>query len=209
MPPRLNLFTNRQRAKLLVARHTTMTRISALTVQRSTIVLALVPHRVLDVGAHRGGVDAAHRARRRRPCGRARYRMASVAHVKGSGPLGRTRHSSKGARGDVDSTGSCCPSLSIGWIGCGAAEASGILDQGGKWRLILENDCGQPAERAPFESIYKDYMKRRGPTGATGNPNEIDRLLTRRGVHRHPAALSAWTCTPPHNKGSTSHYVLA
>jgi len=127
-------------------------------------------HRVLDWAPAPGLRRAEHRAKARRPCGRARYPQGLVAQVKCS--RSRTRHSSMGAAGRRFDPGVFAASFQ--WVDPAVAlpKITRILDHGGK-EADLE-PTAPTARRAPNSSRSTKDSRTSRPTGAT----EIQQIAT-------------------------------
>jgi SAM-dependent methyltransferase len=181
MPPRLNLFTNRERANSFGgAAHNYDTHRPRYPDQLIDDVLASGVRRLLDVGAGTGiasmqfverGVDVL--------AVEPDIRMASVAQAKGI-PVeiaAFEQWEPAGRRFDR-----VVFAASFHWVDPAVALAKirGILGDGGKLALIWNRLRPTRPTRAEFESIYRDYMDvdRRS---TDGNPDEIVDLLAAAG----------------------------
>ena len=181
MPPRLNLFTNRERANSFGgAAHNYDTHRPRYPDQLIDDVLASGVRRLLDVGAGTGiasmqfverGVDVL--------AVEPDTRMASVAQVKGI-PVeiaAFEQWEPAGRRFDR-----VVFAASFHWVDPAVAlpKIHSILGDGGKLALIWNRLRPTRPTRAQFESIYKDYMDI-DARGADGAPGDLTDLLTRAG----------------------------
>jgi len=181
MPPRLNLFTNRERANSFGgAAHNYDTHRPRYPDQLIDDVLASGVRRLLDVGAGTGiasmqfverGVDVL--------AVEPDTRMASVAQVKGI-PVeiaAFEQWEPAGRRFDR-----VVFAASFHWVDPAVAlpKIHSILGDGGKLALIWNRLRPTRPTRAQFESIYKDYMDI-DARGADGAPDDLTDLLTRAG----------------------------
>ncbi|HEY9305756.1 MAG TPA: class I SAM-dependent methyltransferase [Mycobacterium sp.] len=178
MPPRLNLFTNRERANSFgSAAYNYDTHRPRYPDQLIDDVLAPGVCRLLDVGAGTGiasmqfverGVDVL--------AVEPDSRMASVAQAKGIPVEIATFEQWEPAGRRFDRV---VFAASFHWVDPGVAlpKIRGILGDGGKLVLMWNRLRPTQPTRAQFESIYKDYMDidaRR----ADGEPGDLDDLLT-------------------------------
>ena len=178
MPPRLNLFTNRERANSFGgAAHNYDTHRPRYPDQLIDDVLASGVRRLLDVGAGTGiasmqfverGVDVL--------AVEPDTRMASVAQVKGI-PVeiaAFEQWEPAGRRFDR-----VVFAASFHWVDPAVAlpKIRSILGDGGKLALIWNRLRPTRPTRAQFESIYKDYMDI-DARGADGAPDDLTDLLT-------------------------------
>jgi SAM-dependent methyltransferase len=181
MPPRLNLFTNRQRANSFggAAQNYDAYR-PRYPDQLIDDVLAPGARRVLEAGA---GTGIASMQMIERGAGLLAVepdaRMAAVAQAKGIpveiasfeqwDPAGRTFDRLVFA-------------ASFHWVDPAVAlpKIRGVLDDGGKLALIWNRLRPTNPTRAEFESIYHDYMDI-GTHRGDGNPDEIVDLLAAAG----------------------------
>ena len=181
MPPRLNLFTNRERANSFGgAAHNYDTHRPRYPDQLIDDVLASGVRRLLDVGAGTGiasmqfverGVDVL--------AVEPDTRMASVAQVKGI-PVeiaAFEQWEPAGRRFDR-----VVFAASFHWVDPAVAlpKIHSILGDGGKLALIWNRLRPTRPTRAQFESIYKDYIDI-DARGADGAPDDLTDLLTRAG----------------------------
>jgi SAM-dependent methyltransferase len=181
MPPRLNLFTNRERANSFGgAAHNYDTHRPRYPDQLIDDVLGSGGRRVLDVGAGTGiasmqlierGADVL--------AVEPDTRMASVAQSKGIRVENATfeQWEPVGRRFDL-----VVFAASFHWVdpAVGLPKIHGILGDGGKLALIWNRLRPTRPTRAEFESIYRDYMDVETHRG-NGNPDEIADLLTAAG----------------------------
>lgn len=181
MPPRLNLFTNRQRANSFggAAQNYDAYR-PRYPDQLIDDVLAPGARRVLEAGA---GTGIASMQMIERGAGLLAVepdaRMAAVAQAKGIpveiatfeqwDPAGRTFDRVVFA-------------ASFHWVDPAVAlpKIHGVLDDGGKLALIWNRLRPTNPTRAELESIYQDYMDI-GTHRGDGNPDEIVDLLAAAG----------------------------
>lgn len=181
MPPRLNLFTNRERANSFGgAAHNYDTHRPRYPDQLIDDVLASGVRRLLDVGAGTGiasmqfierGVDVL--------AVEPDTRMAAVAQAKGipAEIAAFEQWEPAGRRFDR-----VVFAASFHWVDPTVAlpKIRGILEDDGKLALIWNRLRPTRPTRAEFESIYRDYMDietRRGD----GNPDEIVDLIAAAG----------------------------
>jgi len=177
MPPRLNLFTNRQRANSFGgAAHNYDAYRPRYPDQLIDDVLAPDARSVLEAGAGTGIASMQMIERGAELLAvEPDARMAAVAQAKGIpveiatfeqwDPAGRTFDRAVFA-------------ASFHWVDPAVAlpKIRGVLDGGGKLALIWNRLRPTNPTRAEFESIYRDYMDIETHRG-DGNPNEIaDRL---------------------------------
>jgi SAM-dependent methyltransferase len=178
MPPRLNLFTNRERANSFGgAAHSYDTYRPRYPDPLIDDVLASGVRRLLDVGAGTGiasmqfverGVDVL--------AVEPDTRMASVAQAKGM-PVeiaAFEQWEPAGRRFDR-----VVFAASFHWVDPAVAlpKIRGILGDGGKLALIWNRLRPTRPTRAQFESIYKDYMDI-DARAADGKPGDLTDLLT-------------------------------
>src|ERR1700753_1748114 len=159
MPPRLNLFTNRERAiSFGGAAHNYDTYRPRYPDRLIDDVLAPDAHRVLEAG---GGTGIASMQMIRRGddvfAGAPDTRMAAVAQAKGI-PVELSTFEDwdpAGRRFDL-----VVFAASFHWVDPAMAlpKIRGILDDGGKLALIWNRLRPTNPTRAEFESIYRDYM---------------------------------------------------
>jgi len=181
MPPRLNLFTNRERANSFGgAAHNYDAHRPRYPDRLIDDVLASGARRLLDVGAGTGiasmqfierGLDVL--------AVEPDTRMASVAQAKGI-PLEIAQFEQwdpAGRRFDR-----VVFAASFHWVDPAVAlpKIRGILSDGGKLALIWNRLRPTRPTRAEFESIYKDYMDI-DARSADGEPADLTELLTRAG----------------------------
>lgn len=181
MPPRLNLFTNRERANSFGgAADNYDTHRPRYPDQLIDDVLASGARRLLDVGAGTGiasmqfierGVDVL--------AVEPDTRMAAVAQAKGIPAEISAFEQWEPAGRRFDRV---VFAASFHWVDPAVAlpKIRSILDDGGKLALIWNRLRPTTPTRAEFESIYRDYMDietRRGD----GNPDEIVDLITAAG----------------------------
>jgi trans-aconitate methyltransferase len=181
MPPRLNLFTNRERANSFGgAAHSYDTHRPRYPERLIDDVVASGARRVLDVGAGTGiasmqlierGADVL--------AVEPDTRMAAVAQAKGIPIENATfeQWEPAGRRFDL-----VVFAASFHWVDPAVAlpKIRAILDDGGNLALIWNRLRPTRPTRAEFESIYKDYMDVETHRG-DGNPDEIADLLTAAG----------------------------
>lgn len=178
MPPRLNLFTNRQRANSFgSAAHNYDTHRPRYPGPLIDDVLASGVRRLLDVGAGTGiasmqflerGVDIL--------AVEPDTRMASVAQAKGIPVEVAAFEQWEPAGRRFDRV---VFAASFHWVDPAVAlpKIRGILGDGGKLALIWNRLRPTRPTRAQFESIYKDYMDV-DARGADGEPGDLTDLLT-------------------------------
>jgi SAM-dependent methyltransferase len=181
MPPRLNLFTNRERANSFGgAAHNYDTYRPRYPEQLVDDVVASGVRRGLDVGAGTGiasmqlierGVDVL--AVEPDP------RMASVAQTKGIPVESATFEQWDPAGRQFDLV---LFAASFHWVDPAVAlpKIRGLLRDGGKLALIWNRLRPTRPTRAEFESIYRDYMEI-DARGADGEPDDLTGLLTAAG----------------------------
>ena len=181
MPPRLNLFTNRERANSFGgAAHNYDTHRPRYPEQLIDDVLASGARRALDVGAGTGiasmqlierGVDVL--------AVEPDTRMASVAQIKGIPVESATfeQWEPAGRRFDL-----VLFAASFHWVDPAVAlpKIRGILRDGGKLALIWNRLRPTRPTRVEFESVYRDYMDI-DARGADGEPDDLTGLLTAAG----------------------------
>ena len=177
MPPRLNLFTNRERANSFGgAAHNYDTHRPRYPDQLIDDVLASGVRRLLDVGAGTGiasmqfverGVDVL--------AVEPDTRMASVAQVKGIPVEIAAFEQWEPADRRFDRV---VFAASFHWVDPAVAlpKIRSILGDGGKLALIWNRLRPTRPTRAQFESIYKDYMDI-DARGADGAPDDLTDLL--------------------------------
>ena len=181
MPPRLNLFTNRQRANSFGgAAHNYDTHRPRYPDRLIDDVLAPDAHRVLEAGAGTGiasmqMVDRGADVLAVEPDSR----MAAVAQAKGI-PVELATFE------DWDPAGRRFDRVvfaaSFHWVDPAVAlpKIRGVLEGGGKLALIWNRLRPTNPTRAEFEAIYRDYMDvetRRGD----GNPEEVIDMIAAAG----------------------------
>jgi len=181
MPPRLNLFTNRERANSFGgAAHNYDTHRPRYPDQLIDDVLAPDAHRVVEAGAGTGiasmqmierGADVL--------AVEPDSRMAAVAQAKGIPVELATFEDWEPAGRRFDRV---VFAASFHWVDPAVAlpKVHGILGDGGKLALIWNRLRPTRPTRAEFESIYRDYMDIETHRG-DGNPDEIANLLTTAG----------------------------
>jgi SAM-dependent methyltransferase len=181
MPPRLNLFTNRERANSFGgAAHNYDTHRPRYPDQLIDDVLASGVRRLLDVGAGTGiasmqfverGVDVL--------AVEPDTRMASVAQAKGIPVEIAAFEEWEPAGRRFDRV---VFAASFHWVDPAVAlpKIRGILGDGGKLALMWNRLRPTRPTRAQFESIYKDYMAI-DARGADGEPGDLTDLLTQAG----------------------------
>src|SRR5271156_5291774 len=173
MPPRLNLFTNRQRASSFGgAAHNYDTHRPRYPDQLIDDVLAPGAHRVLDAGAGTGiasmqlierGADVL--------AVEPDTRMAAVAQAKGI-PVELATFE------DWDPAGRRFDRVvfaaSFHWVDPAVAlpKIRSILNEGGKLALIWNRLRPTNPTRAEFEAVYREYMNVETHRG-DGNPGEV------------------------------------
>ena len=182
MPPRLNLFTNRERANSFGgAAHNYDIHRPRYPDQLIADVLAPSAHRVLDVGAGTGiasmqlierGADLL--------AVEPDTRMASIAEAKGIPLEIATFEQWEPAGRRFDRV---VFAVSFHWIDPAVAlpKIRGILRDGGKMALIWNRLRPTRPTRSEFESIYMDYMDI-DARGADGEPNDLTGLLNAAGL---------------------------
>lgn len=181
MPPRLNLFTNRERANSFgAAAHSYDAHRPRYPDQLVDDLLAFGARRVLDVGAGTG-IASMQLAQRGADVLAVEpdTRMASIAQGKGIpceiatfeqwGPAGR--------RFDL-----VVFAASFHWVDPAVAlpKVRDVLSGGGRLALIWNRLRPTRPTRAEFESIYKDYMDVDTHAG-DGNSDDVAALLTAAG----------------------------
>jgi SAM-dependent methyltransferase len=181
MPPRLNLFTNRERANSFGgAAHNYDTHRPRYPDQLIDDVLAGGAQRVLEAGAGTGIASMQMIERGARVLAvEPDSRMAAVAQAKGIPVELATFEDWEPAGRRFDRV---VFAASFHWVDPAVAlpKIHGILDDGGKLALIWNRLRPTRPTRAEFESIYRDYMDVETHRG-DGNPNEIANLLTAAG----------------------------
>jgi SAM-dependent methyltransferase len=193
MPPRLNLFTNRERANSFgAAAHKYDAHRPRYPDQLVDDLLAFGAHRVLDVGAGTGiasmqlverGADVL--------AVEPDTRMASIAQEKGIPTEIATfeRWEPAGRRFDL-----VVFAASFHWVDPAAAlpKVRDILSTGGKLALMWNRLKPTRPTRAEFESIYRDYMDV-GTRSMDGNPDDLVAVLAAAGFtsthERYPHTL--------------------
>jgi len=181
MPPRLNLFTNRQRASSFGgAAHNYDTHRPRYPDQLIDDVLAPGARRVLEAGAGTGIASMQFIERGAELLAvEPDTRMAAVAQAKGIPVEIATFEQWEPAGRRFDRV---VFAASFHWVDPAVAlpKVRGILDDGGQLALIWNRLRPSRPTRAEFESIYRDYMnvERRS---TDGNPDEIVDLLTAAG----------------------------
>jgi SAM-dependent methyltransferase len=181
MPPRLNLFTNRERANSFGgAAHNYDTHRPRYPGQLINDVLAPGVRRVLEAGAGTGIASMQFIERGAELLAvEPDTRMAAVAQAKGIPVEIATFEQWEPAGRRFDRV---VFAASFHWVDPAVAlpKVRGILDNGGQLALIWNRLRPTGPTRAEFESIYRDYMnvdRRR----TDGNPDEIVDLLTAAG----------------------------
>lgn len=181
MPPRLNLFTNRERANSFGgAAHNYDTHRPRYPDQLIDDVLAPCGRRVLEAGAGTGIASMQFIERGAELLAvEPDTRMAAVAQAKGIPVEIATFEQWEPAGRRFDRV---VFAASFHWVDPAVAlpKVRGILDDGGQLALIWNRLRPTRPTRAEFESIYRDYMnvERRS---TDGNPDEIVDLLTAAG----------------------------
>jgi SAM-dependent methyltransferase len=181
MPPRLNLFTNRERANSFGgAAHNYDTHRPRYPDQLIDDVLALGAPRVLEAGAGTGiasmqmierGADVL--------AVEPDTRMAAVAQAKGIPVELATFEDWEPAGRRFDRV---VFAASFHWVDPAVAlpKVRGILNDGGKLALIWNRLRPTSPTRADFEAIYRDYMDVETHRG-DGNPNAVVDMITAAG----------------------------
>jgi SAM-dependent methyltransferase len=181
MPPRLNLFTNRQRANSFGgAAHNYDTHRPRYPDQLIDDVLPPGARRVLEAGAGTGIASMQFIKRGADLLAvEPDNRMAAVARAKGIPVEIATFEQWKPAGRRFDRV---VFAASFHWVDPALAlpKIRGILNDGGKLALIWNRLRPTNPTRAEFESIYRDYMDIDHRAG-DGNPDEIVDLLTAAG----------------------------
>jgi SAM-dependent methyltransferase len=181
MPPRLNLFTNRERANSFGgAAHNYDTHRPRYPDQLIDDVLAPGVRRVLEAGAGTGIASMQFIERGAELLAvEPDTRMAAVAQAKGIPVEIATFEQWEPAGRRFDRV---VFAASFHWVDPAVAlpKVRGILDDGGQLALIWNRLRPTRPTRAEFESIYRDYMnvERRS---TDGSPDEIVDLLTAAG----------------------------
>jgi SAM-dependent methyltransferase len=181
MPPRLNLFTNRQRANSFGgAAHRYDTYRPRYPDQLIDDVLTPGVRRVLEAGAGTGIASMQFIERGADLLAvEPDTRMAAVAHAKGIPVEMATFEQWEPAGRRFDRV---VFAASFHWVDPAVAlpKVRDILSDGGKLALIWNRLRPTRPTRAEFELIYRDYMDvdRRS---TDGNPDEIVNLLTTAG----------------------------
>ena len=181
MPPRLDLFTNRERANSFGgAAHNYDTHRPRYPDQLIDDVLASGARRVLEGGAGTGIASMQMIERGAEVLAvEPDARMAAVAQAKGIPVEIATFEQWEPAGRRFDRV---VFAASFHWVDPAVAlpKVRGILDDGGQLALIWNRLRPTRPTRAEFESIYRDYMnvERRS---TDGNPDEIVDLLTAAG----------------------------
>jgi SAM-dependent methyltransferase len=181
MPPRLNLFTNRERANSFGgAAHNYDTHRPRYPDQLIDDVLAVGAPRVLEAGAGTGiasmqmierGADVL--------AVEPDTRMAAVAQAKGIPVELATFEDWEPAGRRFDRV---VFAASFHWVDPAVAlpKVRGILNDGGKLALIWNRLRPTSPTRADFEAIYRDYMDVETHRG-DGNPNAVVDMITAAG----------------------------
>ena len=181
MPPRLNLFTNRERANSFGgAAHNYDTHRPRYPDQLIDDVLAPGAPRVLEAGAGTGiasmqmierGADVL--------AVEPDTRMAAVAQAKGIPIELATFEDWEPAGRRFDRV---VFAASFHWVDPAVAlpKVRGILNDGGKLALIWNRLRPTNPTRADFEAIYRDYMDVETHRG-DGNPNAVVDMITAAG----------------------------
>jgi SAM-dependent methyltransferase len=181
MPPRLNLFTNRQRANSFGgAAHNYDTHRPRYPDQLIDDVLPPGARRVLEAGAGTGIASMQFIKRGADLLAvEPDNRMAAVARAKGIPVEIATFEQWKPAGRRFDRV---VFAASFHWVDPALAlpKIRGILNDGGKLALIWNRLRPTNPTRAEFESIYRDYMDIDHRSG-DGNPDEIVDRLTAAG----------------------------
>ena len=203
MPPRLNLFTNRQRANSFGgAAHNYDTHRPRYPDQLIDDVLAPGVRRVLEAGAGTGiasmqiikrGADVL--------AVEPDTRMAAVAQAKGIPVEIATFEQWDPAGRQFDRV---VFAASFHWVDPAVAlpKIRGVLADGGKLALIWNRLRPTNPTRAEFESIYRDYMDIE-PAAPTATQTKSSTCSALR-VSPSPSGVIRMTCTTPRNSGSIS-----
>lgn len=193
MPPRLNLFTNRERADSFGgAAHRYDAYRPRYPDQLVDDLFAFGAHRVLDVGAGTG-IASMQLAERGADVLAVEpdARMASIAQEKGipTEIAAFERWEPAGRRFDL-----VVFAASFHWVDPEVAlpKVHDILSAGGKLALIWNRLIPTSPTRAEFESIYQDYMDV-DTRAIDGNPDDLAAMLATAGFtiahHRYPHNL--------------------
>jgi SAM-dependent methyltransferase len=177
MPPRLNLFTNRERANSFgAAAHNYDTHRPRYPDQLIGDILSPGVRRLLDVGAGTGIASMQFRERGVDVLAvEPDTRMAEVAQAKGV-PVEIAKFEQWQPAGRR--FGCVVFAASFHWVDPEVAlpKIRDVLSDGGKLALIWNRLRPSRPTRAQFESIYKDYMDI-DARGADGEPGDLDDLL--------------------------------
>jgi len=181
MPPRLNLFTNRERANSFGgAAHNYDTHRPRYPDQLIDDVLAPDAHRVLEAGAGTGIASMQMIERGAEVLAvEPDTRMAAVAQAKGIPVELATFEKWEPAGRRFDRVVFAAP---FHWVDPAIAlpKIRGILNDGGKLALIWNRLRPTNPTRAEFEAIYRDYMDVETHRG-DGNPDEIVDMIAAAG----------------------------
>jgi SAM-dependent methyltransferase len=181
MPPRLNLFTNRQRANSFGgAAHNYDAYRPRYPDQLIDDVLTPDARRVLEAGAGTGIASMQMIERGAELLAvEPDARMAAVAQAKGIPVEIATFEQWEPAARTFDRV---VFAASFHWVDPAVAlpKIRGVLDGGGKLALIWNRLRSTNPTRADFESIYRDYMDVETHRG-DGNPDEIVDMLAATG----------------------------
>jgi SAM-dependent methyltransferase len=194
MSPRLNLFTNRERANSFGgAAHRYDTHRPRYPGQLVDDLLAFGAHRVLDVGAGTG-IASKQLAERGADVLAVEpdTRMASIAQEKGIRTEIATfeQWEPAGRRFDL-----VVFAASFHWVDPAVAlpKVRDILNTGGKLALIRDRLIPSRPTRAEFDSIYQDYMDIGTRSMNDGNPDNLTAVLAAAGFtsthQRYPHSL--------------------
>ncbi len=183
MPPRLNLFTNRERANSFGgAAHNYDTYRPRYPDQLIDDVLAPGVRRVLEAGAGTGIASMQFIERGAELLAvEPDTRMAAVAQAKGIPLEIATFEQWEPAGRRFDRV---VFAASFHWVDPSVAlpKIRGLLNDGGKLALIWNRLRPTSPTRAEFEAIYKDYMDIEA-RGADGEPGDLTDLLTGAGFN--------------------------
>lgn len=181
MPPRLNLFTNRERANSFGgAAHNYDAHRPRYPDQLVDDLLAFGARRVLDVGAGTG-IASMQLAERGADVLAVEpdTRMASIAQQKGIPTEIATfeRWEAAGRRFDL-----VVFAASFHWVDPAVAlpKVRDVLNGGGKLALIWNRLVPTRPTRAEFDSIYQGYLDAEN-RAVDGNPDDLAALLTAAG----------------------------